>query len=73
MPLDRQPPKVRSKIAAQGNAALREMGLINKFTSEQARAAGLKSAEKRKLKKMREEAAYEEELSRLRALPVRRL
>jgi hypothetical protein len=36
------------------------MGLINKFTPEQARAAGLKSAEKRKLKKLAKEQSEKE-------------
>lgn len=68
MPLDRQPPKVRSKIAAKGNATLRELGLINKFNPESARLAGLKSAEKRRLTKLRKDAEYEAELNRLRGL-----
>jgi hypothetical protein len=70
MPLDRQPPKVRTKIAAKGNAVLREMGLINKFNPESARLAGIKSAETRRLKKLaREQEAkdrYDAELRRLR-------
>ena len=53
MPLQRLPPKVRSKIASQGNAAVRAAGKIHKFTPEQAREAGRKSAEKRRLNRMR--------------------
>ena len=68
MPLHRQPPKRRSQIAAQGNAAVRAAGLIYKFNSETAKAAGLKSAEVKRLKKMRKEQAYEDELNRLRTL-----
>jgi len=70
MPLDREPPKRRSKIAAMGNATLREMGLINKFNPESARLAGIKSAEARKLKRLAREQAekdkYDAELQRLR-------
>jgi hypothetical protein len=68
MPLHKNPPKVRTKIAAMGNAALRASGKIFKFTPETARAAAAKGRENKRMKKMREEARYQEELDRLRRM-----
>jgi hypothetical protein len=64
MPLHKNPPKVRKKIAAMGNAALRAAGKIYKLNSETARAAGLKSVEVKKLKRMREETEEQERYQR---------
>lgn len=64
MPFDRLPPKVRTKIASKGNAALRESGKIYKFSSEKAREAGLKSAMNRRLRAQKLELENQEELNK---------
>lgn len=55
MPLDRLPPKRRTKIAAAGNAALRESGKVHKFSSEKAREAVAKRWQNYRLRIQKEE------------------
>ena len=54
MPLNRESPIKRSKIAAKGNAAIRESGKVHSFSSEKAKEAANKRWQNKRLQEQKE-------------------